>query len=207
MLTAIILAIVLSVATLVMLIVDIIIPSPELSTAILIVFVITLIGWMYISYFLINQKRRELFSKKISQLDRSNEKLENLFVLLDYIEGRETNLDVVKVSLNGIYFSPSSMRKHPEKAKKKELYNLLIEYYLTLTRDKYTESIVWDYNINFFTWRCIGITSCVGMIGISILMICHSYIPHPNEVLYVALYVVFGSLFVPLIAKFFGHFI
>nr|MDE6656919.1 hypothetical protein [Anaeroplasmataceae bacterium] len=207
MLIAIILAIIFTIATLVLLVVDIFIPSSELSAALFIVFVITLIGWMYIFYFLINQRRRELFSKKISNLDRANEKLENLFVLLDYIEGRETNLDVVKVSLNGIYFSPSSMRKHPEKAKKKELYNLLIEYYLTLTRDKYTDSFVWDFNINFFTWRLIGITSCIGTIGISILMICHTYIPYPNEVLYVALYVVFGSLFIPLIAKFFGHII
>lgn len=207
MLIAIIIAVILSVITIVMLIVDIIIPSLELSTAVLIVFIVTMIGWTYISYFLINRKRRQLFSNKISHLDRSNEKLENLFVLLDYIEGRETNLDVVKVSLQGIYFSPTSMRKHPEKAKKKELYNLLIEYYLTLTRDKYTDSFVWDYNINFFTWRFIGIASCIGAIGISILMICYSYIPHPNEVLYTAFYVLFGSLFIPLIAKFFGHII
>lgn len=207
MFIAIIIAILLTITTLVMLIVDIFLVSVELSIALVIVFAVTLIGWMYISYYLINQKRRELFSEKISSLDRSNEKLENLFVLLDYIEGRETNLDVVKVSLNGIYFSPSSMRKHPEKAKKKDLYNLLIEYYLTLTRDKYVDSFIWDYNINFFTWRCIGITSCIGMMGISILMICHSNIPHPNEVLYTSFYIIFGSLFVPLIAKFFGHFI
>lgn len=207
MLIAILIVVILSIATLTMLIVDIILPSMELSIAVLIVLVVTLIGWVYISYYLINRKRRKLFIDKISRLDRSNQKLENLFVLLDYIEGRETNLDVVKISLQGIYFSPSSMRKHPEKAKKRELYNLLIEYYLTLTKDKYKDSFIWDYNINFFTWRFIGITSCIGAIGISILMICHSYIPHPNEVVYTAFYVVFGALFIPLIAKFFGHII
>ncbi|MCM1130508.1 MAG: hypothetical protein NC087_04015 [Anaeroplasma bactoclasticum] len=207
MFIAIIIVIIMTITTLVMFIVDVFLFSIELSVALTIVFAITLIGWMYISYFLINRKRRELFSKKISHLDRSNEKLENLFVLLDYIEGRETNLAVVKASLNGIYFSPSSMRRHPEKAKKKELYNLLIEYYLTLTRDKYTDSFVWDYNINFFTWRFIGIASCVGLIGIGILMICHSSIPHPNEVLYTSFYIIFGAMLVPLLAKFFGHFI
>lgn len=205
MIIAIISAIILSIATLSILVVDIIIPSTELSYATFISFAVTLIGWMFISYYLINRKRRIIFIKKISALDRSNEKLENLFVLLDFIEGRETNLDVVKASLNGIYFSASSMRKKPEKAKKKELYNLLIEYYLTLTRDKYEDSFIWDYNINFFTWRFIGITSAIGLAGISILLICYHSVPGPNEVLYTALYFVFGGLLVPLIAKFFGH--
>lgn len=207
MFAAILIAIILSVAALVLLLVDIIIPSSILSSITLILWIVVLIGWVFISLYLINQKRREIFLQKIEKLDRSNEKLINLFVLLDYIEGRETNIDIVKVSLNGIYFSPSSMRKHPEKAKKKELYNLLIEYYLTLTRDKYTDSFVWDYNLNFFTWRFIGIIGATGILGIAILTICYNTIPDPNIVLYTALYFLFGAFIVPLIAKFFGHII
>ncbi len=198
---------ILSTFSIALLITDILIPSPNLTMFTVLSFAVTIIGWMFISYHLLNKKRRFLFLQKIEHLDRSNEKLNNLFVLLDFIEGNETNLEVVKSALNGIYFSPSSMRKHPEKAKKKELYNLLIEYYLTLTKDKYKDNFVWDYNINFFTWRCIGLTSTIGLIGIGILSLCYNYIPHPNDVLYTALYFFFGTLLVPLIAKFFGHII
>ena len=205
MLIAIIIASISAVVSLILLIVDIVIPSAVLSSVTLILWIITLIGWTYISLYLINRKRRELFSTKIERLDRSNEKLTNLFVLLDYIEGKEQDLEVVKASLHGIYFSPSSMRKNPAKAKKKELYNLLIEYYLTLTQDKYKDSFVWDYNINFFTWRFIAITSAVGLSGIGILTICYNMISNPNDVLYFALYFIFGALIVPLLAKFFGH--
>lgn len=201
----IIIAIAMSVVAFVLLILDIIYASFGLTVFTITFWTVAIIGWTFISYYLINHKRRKIFSYKIEKLDRGNEKLENLFVLLDYIEGRETNLDVVKVSLQGIYFSPTSMRKHPEKAKKKELYNLLIEYYLTLTKDKYKDSFIWDYNINFFTWRCIGVTSVIGLLGISILMICYNFIPNPNDVLYTALYFAFGGLLIPLLAKFFGH--
>lgn len=205
MLVAIIIAIVSSITALILLIIDIIIPSAVLSSVTLIFWIVVLIGWVFIFFHFINQKRREIFSGKIEKLDRSNEKLSNLFVLLDYIEGRETDLEIVKISLNGIYFSPASMRKHPEKAKKKELYNLLIEYYLTLTRDKYTDSFVWDFNLNFFTWRFIGITSATGLLGILILTICYNTIPNPNNILYTAFYFLFGSFIVPLLANFFGH--
>ncbi|MDE7263412.1 MAG: hypothetical protein K2N64_01945 [Anaeroplasmataceae bacterium] len=207
MMIAIIIAIICSITAFVLLIVDIIMPSFLFSAITFIFWLVTLIVWLYISLYLINRKRREIFSKKISSLDRSNEKLENLFVLLDYIEGREQDVDIVSKALMGIYFSPAYMRKNPEKAKKRDLYNLLIEYYLTLTRDKYTDSFIWDYNINFFTWRCIGVTSLVGGLGIFILLICQNTIPNPNDVLYTALYFVFGGLLVPLLAKFFGHFI
>lgn len=207
MFIAIIIAVIFSITALVLLIVDILMPSFLFSAITFIFWLITLIGWGYISLYLINRKRRQIFSQKISRLHRSNEKLVNLFVLLDYIEGREQDLAVVRTALMGIYFSPNSMRKHPEKAKKRDLYNLLIEYYLTLTRDKYTDSFFWDYNINFFTWKCIGLTSLIGGLGIFILLICQHTIPNPNEVLYTALYFVFGALLIPLLAKFFGHFI
>jgi hypothetical protein len=202
-----IIEIILTFIAFVLLVVDIIFTSVPLTIVMISFQAIVFIGWMFTFYYFVNKKRREIFSVKISCLSRGNDKLVNLFVLLDYIEGRETNLEVVKTSLAGIYFCPSSMKRHPEKAKKKELYNLLIEYYLTLTKDKYKDSFIWDYNINFFTWRCIGVTSLIGTIGIFILMICYNSIPSPNDVLYTALYFIFGALLIPLLAKFFGHII
>lgn len=207
MLTAIIIAICMSLITISMLIYDIIYPSGELSVILFLVFVITMIGWLFISFFLINRKRILIFEKKIKQLSRENERYKNLFILLDYIEGNNNDIDAVKQSLKEIYFSPSLTRRHPEKIKKRELYNLLIEYYLSLTNDRYKESFVWDYNVNFFTWRFISITSGIALFGIIILIICQHIIPNHNEVIYTTLYVVFGSLFVPLLAKFFGHII
>ena len=70
--------------------------------------------------------------------------------MLDFIEDKEVDMTVVKAALNGIYFSPSSMRKRPEKAKKKELFNLLIEYYLTLTNDKCKKQFYLGFQYEFF---------------------------------------------------------
>lgn len=207
MLTAIIIAVILSLITIAMFIFDIFYPSGEFSVILFLVFVITMIGWMFISYCLINRKRRIIFEKKIKALDKNNEKLNNLVILLDYIEDKTNDIEKVKKALEAIYFSPSFMRRHPEKAKKRDLYNLLIEYYLSLTNDKYRDSFFWDYNLNFFTWKCIGITSSIGFVGIISLVICQHTIPNPNDVLYTSLYIFFGALFVPLLAKFFGHII
>lgn len=207
MLIAIILAIILIVISLILLNLNIVFPSIDLTICTVISFALTIIAWLIISYTLLNRKRRAIFLEKFEKLDRSKEELENFFVLLDFVEGKETDLTLVKASLNAIYFSPSSMRKHPEKAKKKDIFNLLIEYYLTLTKDKCKNNFIWDYNMNFFTWRWIGLTSCIGALGIGILSLCYNLIPNPNDVLYTALYFFFGALLVPLIAKFFGHFI
>ncbi len=207
MLTAIIIAIILSLITIGMFIFDIFYPSGEFSAMLVLVFVITMIGWTFISYCLINRKRKIIFEEKIKALDKNNDKLNNLVILLDYIEDRTDDIDAVKKALEAIYFSPSLMRRHPEKTKKRDLYNLLIEYYLSLTNDKYKDSFFWDYNLNFFTWKCIGITSGIGLVGIIILVICQNIIPYSNDVLYTSLYVFFGALFVPLLAKFFGHII
>ena len=136
MLVAIILAVILSLLAFTSLVINIIIPSIDLTMYTVIFFAVTIIGWLFISYTLLNKRRRTLFLEKFNKLDRNNDKLHNFFILLDFIEDKEVDMTVVKAALNGIYFSPSSMRKRPEKAKKKELFNLLIEYYITLTNDK-----------------------------------------------------------------------
>ncbi len=207
MLVAIILAVILSLLAFTSLVINIIIPSIDLTMYTVIFFAVTIIGWLFISYTLLNKRRRTLFLEKFNKLDRNNDKLHNFFILLDFIEDKEVDMTVVKAALNGIYFSPSSMRKRPEKAKKKELFNLLIEYYLTFTNDKCKNNFIWDFNMNFFTWRWIGLTSCIGIVGIGILSLCYNFVPHPNDVLYTALYFFFGAMIVPLIAKFFGHII
>ena len=121
MLVAIILAVILSLLAFTSLVINIIIPSIDLTMYTVIFFAVTIIGWLFISYTLLNKRRRTLFLEKFNKLDRNNDKLHNFFILLDFIEDKEVDMTVVKAALNGIYFSPSSMRKRPEKAKKKEL--------------------------------------------------------------------------------------
>lgn len=169
--------------------------------------VLVCIGWCFIFYHLLSKKRRRIFTDKILKLDRKNPIYSTLFVFFDYINHEENNLEIVKKALEKIYFCPRRVIRHPEKVRKNELFSILIEYYLSLTNDKVKNKFFWDFNINFFTWRYICVTSLIGAIGIVSLVLCYHNIPHPNDVVYTALYFVFGGFLLPLLAKFFGHFI
>lgn len=202
-----ILVILMSIAAIVMLIIDAINMSFLLTTLTIICGVLAFFGWCAIVHNHLNRKRTFIFFKKIMFLDRTDPKYQILFIIYDYVCGEENNLEVVKAALESVYFFPKRITRNPEKAKKKVIISNLIEYYLTLTHDDLDVSFVWDYNKNFFTWKIIGIMTLIGLVGTTILSICYQYVPNPNDVLYTALYFVFAPLFLPLIAKFFGHFI
>ncbi len=183
--------------------------SPNILIAIIAIslWVLASIGWCFIFYYLLSKKRRKIFTEKILKLDRTNPIYSTLFVFFDYINQEENNLDIVRKALEKIYFCPRRVIRHPEKVRKNELFSILIEYYLSLTNDKVKNKFFWDFNINFFTWRFIFLTSFIGTLGIVSLVLCYHNIPHPNDVIYTALYFVFGGFLLPLLAKFFGHFI
>ena len=102
MLVAIILAVILSLLAFTSLVINIIIPSIDLTMYTVIFFAVTIIGWLFISYTLLNKRRRALFLEKFNKLDRNNDKLHNFFILLDFIEDKEVDMTVVKAALNGI---------------------------------------------------------------------------------------------------------
>lgn len=202
-----ILVLILTVIAIVLLIVDAIVIQFLLTVFTIIFGVLAFFGWCIIVHNIINNHRTFMFVKKIMFLDRSNPKYYGLFTIFDYITGEENNLEVVKAVMDNVYLFPKRLAKHPEKAKKKEMMSYLIEYYFTLTHDQLKVDFVWDYNKNFFTWKFIFIITLLGVTGIITLYLCYNYIANPNDVLYTALYFVFGAFLLPLIAKFFGHFI
>ncbi len=202
-----ILVLILTVIAIVLLIVDAIFMQFFLTILTIIFGVSAFFGWVFIAQNIINKNRTFMFVKKMMSLDRNNPKYYGLFTIFDYITGEENNLEVVKAVMENVYLFPKRLAKHPEKAKKKEMTNYLIEYYFTLTNDQLKVNFIWDYNKNFFTWKFISITTLVGVAGIITLYLCYNYIANPNDVLYTALYFLFGGFLLPLIAKFFGHFI
>ncbi|MDE5868551.1 MAG: hypothetical protein K2H02_06355 [Anaeroplasmataceae bacterium] len=156
---------------------------------------------------MLDRKRVDYFSKAMAKVDRKNPKYEALFIIYDYLNDEENNLKVVQDAMEEVYFFPTKVIKNPEKVKKKQLYNLLIEYYLSLSLKKLKVTFLWDYNNSFFTWKTIFISTFIGVAGIIGLLIAYHFIPDPNDVLYTSLYFVFGALLLPFIAKFFDHFI
>ena len=192
---------------LVLLICEIIAASVPLTIITILIWAVVIFAWSFIMNHYINLKRKKIFFDKIEKLDRTDPRYSVLFTFFDYVNEEENNIEVISEALEQIYFCPKKAIKHPEKVKRKELISLLIEYYLSLTNDRYKNNFFWDFNLNFFTWKVIGTTSIVGIIGISILLICYHTIPNPNDVLYTVFYFMFGACMVPLLAKFFGHFI
>lgn len=192
---------------LVLLICEIISASVPLTIVTITLWAIVIFAWSFIAYHYINLKRKRIFFKKIEKLDRNDPKYSVLFTFFDYVNEEENNIEIISEALEQIYFCPKRAIKHPDKVKRKVLISLLIEYYLSLTNDRYKNSFFWDFNLNFFTWKVIGSTSVIGFMGIGILLICYHMIPNPNDVLYTVFYFIFGACLVPLLAKFFGHFI
>ncbi len=197
----------LQIVALVFLIVEIYFPSLWFGVITLSVWVICFFGWLFIMYAVLNERRIKIFKKKIEELDAEEEKYRSLLIFYRYIEEKETDLDLVKEALQHVYFLPRKICLHPEKANRKKLYDALIAYYLTLSKKKVAVGFFWDYNSNYFTWKLIALTFAIGLTGILILITCYHAIPGPDDVLYTALYFVFGALLVPFLSKFFGHFI
>lgn len=183
------------------------IPSVVLTIFLCVAIWLAFFGWVYLGYMMISRKRLFLFSKAILELDRTNSKYETLFILYDFIHDEENNLDVVRNAMEQVYFFPKKVIRHPEKVKKKKLYSLLIEYYLSLSIGHLQVSFFWDYDKNFFTWKWIAILLLIGATGIVGLVLFYHFIPNPNDVLYTCLYFFFGAFTLPFIAKIFGHFI
>lgn len=183
------------------------IPSVILTIFLCICLWIAFFGWIYLGYMMISRKRLFLFSKAILVLDRKNPKYETLFILYDFLHHDENNIEVVRNAMEQVYFFPKKVIKHPEKVKRKKLYNLLIEYYLSLSVGRFGVSFFWDYDRNFFTWKWIGLLLFIGVAGITGLVLAYHFIPDPNDVLYTSLYFFFGAFTLPFIAKIFGHFI
>ncbi len=196
-----------SIITVILFISDLLAASGILTVFLCVMAFFAFFGWIYYFYSHVHRKRLFLFSQKLLVLDRKKPKYRTLFILYDYIQGEENNIEVVKKAMEGVYFFPKRVTNHLKRVRRKELYHLLIEYYLSLNISKLKVSFVWNYNINFFTWKMIGITTLIGALGIAGLMICQHQIANPNDVLFTSLYFVFGAFCLPFIAKLFGHFI
>lgn len=163
--------------------------------------------WFLYIYSYLALKRERLFKERMDKLDRTQKKYQKLFIIYDFINGEEYNLEVVKSAMKDVYFYPSLIISHPEKANKKSLIAYLIEYYLSLGEERLERNFFWNYNENYFTWGIITVFTIIGTGGIITLSICYNTIPNPNIVLYTTLYFLFGAFEIPLLAKFFGHFI
>lgn len=191
----------------VLLIMVIIKPRFILSALAFVLVLISIIGWVFIFLSHINNRRRSIFIEKINKLDRNNAKYHYLFIIFDYLNGKDEDIDVLRSALQNVYFFPSRVIRNPQKVKNKEMFWILVEYYLSLTNDKAKNGFLWDYNINFFTWRFILFSSLISVIGITTLVLCYEFIPQPNNFLYTSLYFFFGIFIIPLLAKFFGYII
>ena len=202
-----IVAIIFLIITICLLIIDIFFTSALLTIFLCISAVCAFFSLIYFFRTMLDRKRVDYFSKAMAKVDRKNPKYEALFIIYDYLNDEENNLKVVQDAMEEVYFFPTKVIKNPEKVKKKQLYNLLIEYYLSLSLKKLKVTFLWDYNNSFFTWKTIFISTFIGVAGIIGLLIAYHFIPDPNDVLYTSLYFVFGALLLPFIAKFFDHFI
>lgn len=202
-----IVAIIFLIITICLLIFDIFFTSALLTIFLCISAVCAFFSLIYFFRTMLDRKRVFYFSKAMAKVDRKNPKYETLFIIYDYLNDEENNLKVVQNAMEEVYFFPTKVIKNPEKVKKKQLYNLLIEYYLSLSLKKLKVTFLWDYNNSFFTWKTIFISTFIGIAGIVGLLISYHFIPEPNDVLYTSLYFVFGALLLPFIAKFFDHFI
>ncbi len=193
--------------TIILLITDIVAASSILTTFLIIFACLSFFSWIFFAYSQVTRKRLFLFSKAMLELNRQNPKYETLFTIYDFIREEENNLEVVKDAMKQVYFFNDRVIKNPTKVKKKQLYNCLIEYYLSLSTRRLKVTFFWDYNKNYFTWKLIGITSFIGLSGIFGAILAHHYVASPNEILYFSLYFLFGIFMIPLIAKLFDHFI
>lgn len=191
----------------VLLVFDLIFPKLLLTIITMIVLVLAVFGWFFLLYSYLSKKRQHIFFQKIELLDRHNSKYKNLFIIYDYIHQQEENLQIVKKAMEEVFFFSSKVYEHPEKAKKSELCDPMINYYLSLTKDKVKSNFFWDWNTNYFTWRLILVLLTIGIAGITILVLCYHSFPHPDDVIYTSLYFLFGAMVVPFLAKFFGHII
>lgn len=202
-----IVAIIFLIITICLLIIDIFFTSALLTIFLCISAVCAFFTLIYFFRTMLDRKRVYYFSEAMAKVDRKNPKYEALFIIYDYLNDEENNLKVVQDAMEEVYFFPTKVIKNPEKVKKKQLYNLLIEYYLSLSLKKLKVTFLWDYNNSFFTWKTIFISTFIGIAGIVGLLIAYHFIPDPNDVLYTSLYFIFGALLLPFIAKFFDHFI
>lgn len=192
---------------LILLIVNILIPSAMLTTFTFFCWILAFIAWFYIFFTSMSSKRRHIFKVKMQNLNREDKKMKLLFTIYDYIEGEENNIELVQEVMEHIYFFPKKMYTNPEKVKKEVLFDTLIDYYLSLTHDRVKNGFFWDWNLNYFTWKWIGITFLISITGIITLTVFYHMVSAPDDVLFTALYFIFGVFLVPSLSKFFGHYI
>lgn len=191
----------------VLLIIEIFVKDMTMGVITFLLWLLSLFGWLYLLYAKLSQIRIERFSEKIEALDRTDLKYVGLLAMYDYLKGNSVDPTFLQEQMKKVYFFTKKEYSFPEKIKKLDFYDKVIYYYLTLTHDAIPNSFFWDWNENYYTWRFIFLTFVSGVAGIALSVVCYHYIPHPNDVLYTALYFIFGALLIPGIAKFFGHFL
>ena len=201
----IIFSIIITIVSVILLIIDLFFKEYHLTlvTAFLSLFCIIL--WYYTLHKWCNKKRLEIFISKIEKIDRFNDKYKTMFIIYDYINGNENNMDVVTNALKEVYFYSKYMIKFPLKFKRKAYYNGLIEYYLSITKDSLGSSFIFDYNKNYFTWKIVSILLLFGATGIAVLMYVNNSIVENLSILNTFLYVIFGLSIIPFIVKVYDH--
>lgn len=197
--------IIITIIGIVLLVIDLFLKEYHLTIITAFFLLFSVIVWYYNLYKYYTEKRLKIFVEKVNKLDRSSQKYKTLFVIYDYINGNENNMDIVTNALKEVYFYSKYMIKFHLKFKRKSYYNGLIEYYKTISKDKLGSNFIFDFNTNYFTWKFVSILLLIGSAGITALIYINQYTQVNLSIINTFLYVICGIFLIPFIIKVYDH--